>query len=177
VAGAPVALAVRPAPIEMDDEQKYKPIEWPLVRRLIRELAPFKRQYIWGIALGLVHVLCDLASPKFVEWIIDYALFATRQLDVPLSPKVLHVAGIIGPVVARLRDVGRDAALVHHPHDARRRERAVQPPRQALRPPARALDELLRQDEARAHHQPHDQRHQRAARGQRLGESGASSPT
>src|SRR4051812_25105375 len=80
----------------MDDEQKYKPIEWPLVRRLIRELAPFKRQYIWGIALGLVHVLCDLASPKFVEWIIDYATFATKQFDVPLSPKVLHVAGIIG---------------------------------------------------------------------------------
>jgi hypothetical protein len=52
-----LVLAVRPAPIEMDDEQKYRPIEWPLVRRLIRELAPFKREYRWGLALGRVQVL------------------------------------------------------------------------------------------------------------------------
>lgn len=67
---------MRPAPIEMDDEQKYKPIEWPLMRRMLRELAPFRRQYVIGLSLGLVHLLCDLSSPKFIEWIINYCTAA-----------------------------------------------------------------------------------------------------
>ena len=41
-ARAAAALA-QPAPIEMDDEQRYRPIDWALVRRLLRELKPFGR--------------------------------------------------------------------------------------------------------------------------------------
>lgn len=94
---APVTgtLAVRPAPIEMDDEQKYRPIEWSLVRRVIRELAPFRNQYVVGISLGLVHVLCDMASPKFIQWIINYATVAAAATGLPLGPKVMRLAGII----------------------------------------------------------------------------------
>jgi ATP-binding cassette subfamily B protein len=92
---AAVAALVKPAPIEQDDEQKYKPIEWPLVRRMMRELRPFKRQYALGIALGLVHLLCDLSSPKFIEWIIDYCAAAALDAGAPLGPKVTKLLGIV----------------------------------------------------------------------------------
>jgi ATP-binding cassette subfamily B protein len=95
-AGSAGALAVRPAPIEMDEEQKYRPIEWSLVRRIIRELAPFRNQYIVGISLGLVHVLCELLSPKFIQWIINYATSAALVAGVPFEAKVTKLAGIIG---------------------------------------------------------------------------------
>src|SRR5437773_576553 len=82
-AGDALALAgVMPAPLETDDEQRYKPISWPLVRRLLHELASFKRQYILGIGIGLLHVLCDMCGPKFIEAIINYCI-AFRNGMVP----------------------------------------------------------------------------------------------
>src|SRR3712207_122895 len=55
-----------------DEEPKYKPIEWSLVRRLLTWLKPFRKQYTIGISLGLVHLLLELMSPTFMRWIIDY---------------------------------------------------------------------------------------------------------
>src|SRR5207237_10197673 len=31
-------------------------------------------QYILGISIGLVHVLCDLCGPKFIEAIINFCM-------------------------------------------------------------------------------------------------------
>src|SRR5687768_9320996 len=65
------------------EEERYKPIEWPLVRRLLGVLAPYKKQYLWGLLLGLIHVSCDLASPRFMQHIIDYVTnFVARTLPV-----------------------------------------------------------------------------------------------
>ncbi len=66
-------LLVKPANIEgMEEEERYKPIEWPLVRRLIRTLAPFRNQYLLGLAVGLVHVSCDMSGPLFMKYMINY---------------------------------------------------------------------------------------------------------
>ncbi len=73
-AAAALEAGVRPAPLESDDEQRYKPISWPLVRRLLGELARFRKQYILGIAVGLMHVMCDLCGPKFIEAIINFCM-------------------------------------------------------------------------------------------------------
>src|SRR5688500_19303917 len=54
------------------EEERYKPIEWPLVRRLLGVLAPYKKQYLWGLALGLVHVTCDMLGPQFMKHLINY---------------------------------------------------------------------------------------------------------
>src|SRR6187551_1476797 len=54
------------------EEERYKPIEWPLVRRMLGVLAPYRKQYAIGLAFGLVHVLCDMAGPKFMQHTIDY---------------------------------------------------------------------------------------------------------
>jgi ATP-binding cassette, subfamily B, bacterial len=59
--------------VESEDEDRYRPIQWPLVKKLLVSLAPFKRWYIIAIFLGLGHVLLDMLSPLFTQHIIDYA--------------------------------------------------------------------------------------------------------
>ena len=66
------ALEVPLPALESDDEPRYKPIEWGLVKRLLGMLAPHKRQYTLAISLGLVHMLLDIQSPRFVQHIADY---------------------------------------------------------------------------------------------------------
>ena len=73
-----------PTPIDADEkEETYKPIEWPLVKRLLSMLAPFKWRYALGIALCAVHVLLEMLSPKFTQWIINYT---TDYVGRALSP-------------------------------------------------------------------------------------------
>src|SRR5262245_42719601 len=67
--GSAAALAI-PA-IEFDDEQRYRPIDWQLVRRLLAELRPLRWQYALGIVVGMVHVLLDLSGPFFIAYLID----------------------------------------------------------------------------------------------------------
>jgi ATP-binding cassette subfamily B protein len=97
LATAAPAGIVAPAPIEMDDEQKYKPIDFSLVRRLVRELRPYRWQYFVGIALGLIHITADLQGPKFIGHIIDYCQkFATGALSgVSQRDAILHVLTVI----------------------------------------------------------------------------------
>jgi len=59
-------------PVQSDDEERYRPIQWPLVKRLLKSLAPFKKQYIFGVSLGLIFVMLDMQSPRFIQRIIDY---------------------------------------------------------------------------------------------------------
>ena len=92
-APAPAAAAAIPLPpVEADDEPRYKPIEWSLVRRMLGMLAPYRRQYALATALGLVHLLLDMQSPKFIEHIADYVT-ANRQGagGAPIGGAVRHV--------------------------------------------------------------------------------------
>ena len=177
VASTALALPVKPAPIEDDDEQRYKPIEWPLVKRLLQELKPFRAQYALGISIGLVQVLLDLLGPQFIRQIINYCT--------DFAAGVLHVSARRRPSLAvdyRILGAGRDgidrpSTFLHSHHDPRRRNRAIRASAKALRASARAVDELLRQDQARPDHQPLHQRHQCDARSQCLGHLARSSPT
>jgi ABC-type multidrug transport system fused ATPase/permease subunit len=66
------AAVARAAQIESEDEDKYRPIQWPLVKRLLISLAPFKWMYITGTLLGLGQILLDMLNPLFIEHIINY---------------------------------------------------------------------------------------------------------
>jgi ATP-binding cassette subfamily B protein len=78
-------LLVKPARIsDESDEERYKPIEWPLVRRLLTVLAPYRKQYLFGLGLGLVHVLCDMSGPTFMKYVINFVTdftFGGMKLD------------------------------------------------------------------------------------------------
>ncbi|HYO10891.1 MAG TPA: ABC transporter ATP-binding protein [Tepidisphaeraceae bacterium] len=92
-------LLVKPATLEgMESEEQYKPIEWPLVRRLLTTLAPYKKQYALGLALGIVHVACDMASPKFMQHVIDYVTnftSGTIQVSGGARGAVWHITFVI----------------------------------------------------------------------------------
>src|SRR5260370_40226058 len=55
-----------------DEEIQYKPIEWPLVKRLIGLLYPCRKQYAWGVGLGAIVVVMEMMSPLFMRHIINY---------------------------------------------------------------------------------------------------------
>ncbi|HEX3358452.1 MAG TPA: ABC transporter ATP-binding protein [Tepidisphaeraceae bacterium] len=67
-----VSLPVKPAPIENDDEQRYRPIEWNLLQRMLAELKPYRSQYILGLLIGLVHVTLEMTGPKFIQALINF---------------------------------------------------------------------------------------------------------
>jgi ATP-binding cassette subfamily B protein len=76
--------AALPVPqFEADHEQRYRPIEWSLIRRVLQSLAPYKWQYLSGIGLGMIHVLLDQQGPRFLRGIIQ-------------STTVEHVALVVG---------------------------------------------------------------------------------
>ena len=64
-----------------DDEQRYKPIEWPLVKRVVKNLLPHKGLYGAGLLLGVVMLILDMQSPRFMQHVIDHvSAFATGRL-------------------------------------------------------------------------------------------------
>jgi ATP-binding cassette subfamily B protein len=82
-----------------DDELSYKPIDWHIARRLLTWLAPHKGRYALGLVLGLVHLLLEMSSPRFMQHIIDYVTAYTARLHPVMSTEngaILHVVKVIG---------------------------------------------------------------------------------
>lgn len=74
------AAVAQAAKIESEDEDRYRPIQWPLVKQLLAALAPFKWWYFVAICLGLCQVLLDMLSPEFTQRLINYGTeFAAGQ--------------------------------------------------------------------------------------------------
>jgi ATP-binding cassette, subfamily B, bacterial len=89
-------VKVQPAPLETDDEPRYRPIAWPLVNRLLKNLAPFKNMYIAAVIMGLFHVTMDLLSPQFVSWVINFSTdFLAGKYPISLSQAERHLVFIL----------------------------------------------------------------------------------
>jgi ATP-binding cassette subfamily B protein len=91
---AGAALAIPLPPLESDDEPRYKPIDWALVRRLLGMLRPHRRLYATAIGCGLAHMLLDMQSPRVIEHIADYGTTATR-LNIERSAAVWHIIAVV----------------------------------------------------------------------------------
>jgi ATP-binding cassette subfamily B protein len=70
----------KPSPLELlteEGEARYRPIDAKLIRRLATYLLPYRRQYAIGIALGLVMIVLEMQSPRFmgaiITWTTNYA--------------------------------------------------------------------------------------------------------
>ena len=48
--------------VDEAEEQRYKPVEWPIVRRVIQNLMPYRRMYLGGLLLGMVMLILDDAT-------------------------------------------------------------------------------------------------------------------
>jgi len=89
--------ASRADDIESEDEDRYRPIQWPLVKRLLLSLAPFKWWYFGAIALGLCQVSLDMMGPEFIEHIINYGTEYAAGQHAGVSPVTAswHIVRII----------------------------------------------------------------------------------
>lgn len=59
---------------EEDEELRYRPIDLKLLGRTLKLLAPFKKQYAFGVLLGVGMTIAEMMSPKFTQWIINYGI-------------------------------------------------------------------------------------------------------
>jgi len=94
----PATAVASAAEIESEDEDRYRPIQWPLVKRLLGALAPFKRYYFAAIGLGLCGVLLDMLGPQFLKYIINYGTdYAAGKLPgASITAATWHILYIIG---------------------------------------------------------------------------------
>ncbi len=91
----PELAAALEVPLE-DDEPRYRPIDWPLMRRLMGQLAPYKRQYVIGIVLGLIMVILEMQGPLFIRAIINTSTgYATGALAIAERDAILRVVGVV----------------------------------------------------------------------------------
>ncbi|HEY7118382.1 MAG TPA: ABC transporter ATP-binding protein [Tepidisphaeraceae bacterium] len=113
---APKSVAAREVQVE-DDEQRYKPIEWPLVKRVLKNLLPYKGLYGLGAALGMLMLLLDMQSPRFMQQVIDHvSAFAGGKLP-GMSPRqacwrVVSIVLIWAGVAAVARVLERYVILI-----------------------------------------------------------------
>jgi ATP-binding cassette subfamily B protein len=94
---------------ESEDEDRYRPIQWPLIKRLMFSLAPFKKRYFLAIGLGLGQILLDMLGPQFIKRIINYGADYSQGEMPGVSTRaaswhIVHIMGLwtlafIGSVV------------------------------------------------------------------------------
>ena len=77
------------------DEAHYRPIEWPLVKRMLELIYPFRKQYIFGVTLGVIAVVLDMMSPQYMRTIIDYIKPSQLTNHAAKIAAVMHVGCIM----------------------------------------------------------------------------------
>lgn len=67
------ALAIAAGPGETsDEEQRYRPLEWWIVRKLAGSLWPQRKLYATGLACSATHVTIDLLDPQFIGALVNF---------------------------------------------------------------------------------------------------------
>jgi ATP-binding cassette subfamily B protein len=69
----PRSLSRRLKPLEEEEEARYKPLSWALVRRLAVWLKPYWKLYLFGVICGVVGTLLELVPPWVTKKIIESA--------------------------------------------------------------------------------------------------------
>lgn len=95
----PEAAAVVRTPAAEEDEPRYRPIDWSLIRRLFGFLRPYRRRYALGIALGMVMVVLEMQGPLFMGAIVNWATGYARGTLSPMPTEaraIGHVAQLVG---------------------------------------------------------------------------------
>jgi ATP-binding cassette subfamily B protein len=96
------SLLRRPSPLDVlteDGEARYRPIDSKLIRRLAQYLKPYRKQYCLGVVLGLVMVLLEMQSPRFIGAIVNWTTGYAAGTLTPMpseSAAIRHVGLIVG---------------------------------------------------------------------------------
>lgn len=80
-------------PESQEEEVRYRPLRWPIIRQVFAWMAPYRKQYIISIILSLIVNLLDMLGPLFVKQLVDRDISAGAQYRAHfLGP---YVAGVI----------------------------------------------------------------------------------
>jgi ATP-binding cassette subfamily B protein len=55
-----------------EGETDYKPLEWPVVKKLLGWMAPYRNQYLFALILNVIFTLLDMSGPLFLRQLIDH---------------------------------------------------------------------------------------------------------
>jgi ATP-binding cassette subfamily B protein len=70
---AAVKLLTQPVndPNSPEGETAYKPLEWPVLKKLLGWMAPYRKQYAFAVFLNIVFTLLEMSGPLFLKHLID----------------------------------------------------------------------------------------------------------
>ena len=55
-----------------EDEVGYKPLEWPVIRKLLQWMWPYRWQYMLALGLNIIFVLLEMTGGLFMKYLIDH---------------------------------------------------------------------------------------------------------
>ncbi len=71
-------------PNAAEEEEPYKELEWPLIKKILMWMRPFRTQYIIALLLNMVFTVLEMLGPMFIRELIDH--------DIPGHPHWLTSA-------------------------------------------------------------------------------------
>lgn len=74
-----------------DEEEEYKPLEWPVVKKMLAWMAPYKKQYALALTLNVAFTILELLGPMFVKRLIDHDIAGDPH---PLAPLLSHIPAL-----------------------------------------------------------------------------------
>jgi ATP-binding cassette subfamily B protein len=72
-----------------EEEEPFKPLEWPLVRRILAWMAPYKRSYALALSLNVLTTVLDMLGPMFVRQLIDHDVRGDPHVLVTMAYRLL----------------------------------------------------------------------------------------
>ncbi|MCL2648502.1 MAG: ABC transporter ATP-binding protein/permease [Phycisphaerales bacterium] len=93
VAAAKTGVPGTRDPNAPEDETGYKPLEWPVVKKLLQWMWPYRKQYAIALLLNITFVLLDMSSIPFMQHLIDHDIPGHRHfLQEPIARTVFCVS-------------------------------------------------------------------------------------
>lgn len=94
----------KPTPDSAEEEARYRPIAWWMIRRLLTYLLPYRRIYAAGITFGLIYVLLEMLGPQFVGALTNFCAALIDRKDWQPSGQIVErvIFRIAGPVSANI---------------------------------------------------------------------------
>ncbi|HQY87519.1 MAG TPA: ABC transporter ATP-binding protein, partial [Tepidisphaeraceae bacterium] len=90
-----------PAP-DSEEEARYRPLAWWMIRRLLTYLRPYRKTYVLGITFCLIHVLLDMLGPQFVGALTNFCTAIVDRKEWNPSGQLVErlINWIVGPMSA-----------------------------------------------------------------------------
>jgi ATP-binding cassette subfamily B protein len=74
-----------------DEEEEYKPLEWPVIKKMLAWMAPYKKQYALALTLNVAFTILELLGPMFVKRLIDHDINGDAH---PLAPLLSRIPAL-----------------------------------------------------------------------------------